>query len=611
METLKIYRTDIDGIRAIAVLSVILFHLGYMENGYLGVDVFFVISGYLITGIIYREITENRFSIKNFYERRIRRIIPLLLFITIVAFLLGLWLMLPDDLENLSQSVFASDLSLNNILMYITSKDYWAVKNAYKPLIHTWSLSVEEQYYLLYPFMFFILKKKNKQYFLPLLFLLSLLSLFAFILKDNPSEKFYFIQYRFFELATGGIAVVYFKDKIWQGHSNSRFLLYSLIILLILILFFPILESNDLKVILITIITALILIFGNSHFLSDKIYKGLLSNKMITGLGKISFSLYMWHQLVFAFARYTWFEVLTPWISLSLFVLILFLSILTYYFIETPFRNRTTFSFRKVLIILSVAFFFIVPSSLYVYMIGGIVRDVPELGLTFQPLPHTLNFFSGRDNVNIHYNAKVRAYDRPFSDSGKTKVLVIGDSFGRDFVNILLESNLPPTLEIRYFDIQRIRSDPAIAGRIDNADYLFFSIRNGIDKNFLSTIGQTFHFRSDHKKILVVGPKDFGYSNGISYHKIRTSHLDCSSYRTKIEKEVLRRNHELHMLWGEKYIDLVTLVTDPQGNVLVFTPNCKYISQDTDHLTQYGAIFFAALLHDRLYKILNLPGENG
>ena len=127
------YRNDIDGLRAYAVIAVIIFHLGFLPNGYLGVDVFFVISGFLITSIIYKELTNNSFSIWKFYERRIRRIIPLLLFITTTAFGFGLILMLPDDLENLAQSVVASNFSANNILMLITSADYWATKNEYKP----------------------------------------------------------------------------------------------------------------------------------------------------------------------------------------------------------------------------------------------------------------------------------------------------------------------------------------------------------------------------------------------------------------------------------------------------------------------------------------------
>tara|TARA_B110000046_G_scaffold86106_1_gene94179 strand:+ start:3644 stop:4450 length:807 start_codon:yes stop_codon:yes gene_type:complete len=262
-----IYRTDIDGLRALAVISVILFHLGYINNGYLGVDVFFVISGYLITGIVYREVKNNKFSVLKFYERRIRRIIPLVLFTSLIAFILGVFFMLPDDLENLSQSVFASNLSVNNVLMYITSTDYWAVKNDYKPLMHTWSLGIEEQFYLLYPFVFFFLKKNKIKYILPVLILLSIFSISAFLLENNSSAKFYFIQYRFFELSIGGIAAIYFNSSNLNYKSNkSQYFLFLLLIILVGILLFPIKLDNDIKIILVTLITTAVLVFGDIHF---------------------------------------------------------------------------------------------------------------------------------------------------------------------------------------------------------------------------------------------------------------------------------------------------------------------------------------------------------
>ena len=205
------YRSDIDGLRAIAVFSVIFFHLKCTNNGYLGVNVFFVISGYLITSIIFKEVENNTFSILKFYERRIRRIIPLVLFTSFIAFILGLVFMLPDDLENLSQSVIASNMSLNNLLMFKTSSNYWAIKNDFKPLMHTWSLGIEEQFYLFYPFIFFFLKKK-KSTILKVLIVTTIVSLIAFIFSNNTSAKFYFIHYRFFELSIGGIAAIYWSQ---------------------------------------------------------------------------------------------------------------------------------------------------------------------------------------------------------------------------------------------------------------------------------------------------------------------------------------------------------------------------------------------------------------
>ena len=283
------YRNDIDGLRAIAVIAVILFHLGFLPNGYLGVDIFFVISGFLITSIVYYEAKNNKFSTLKFYERRIRRIIPLLLVTTSFAFFLGLFLMLPDDLENLSQSVVASNLSVNNILMLITSSDYWAVRNEYKPLMHTWSLGIEEQFYLLYPLLFFVLRGKRLKYVFPTLIIFSLLSLIFFILPGNVASKFFLLQYRFFELSFGGISAIYFF-KVKQIRKESIYLLYASTALLLLILVIP-WGTNLFKVLVVAILTTVIISVGKYFYEDDKFITTVFRNNVFVFIGKISFSL--------------------------------------------------------------------------------------------------------------------------------------------------------------------------------------------------------------------------------------------------------------------------------------------------------------------------------
>lgn len=152
------YRKDIDGLRAISVIAVVLFHMQYFKLGYLGVDVFFIISGFLITSILYKSREGNSLSLAHFYNRRIRRIVPLVLVINIVGIALGLILMLPYDLDKLVQSVIATNFFGNNILELYTSKDYWQIANEYSPLMHTWSLGIEEQFYLFFPFVLFYLR---------------------------------------------------------------------------------------------------------------------------------------------------------------------------------------------------------------------------------------------------------------------------------------------------------------------------------------------------------------------------------------------------------------------------------------------------------------------
>ena len=237
------YRNDINGLRAISVLAVIAFHFGFFSNGYLGVDVFFVISGYLITTIVFREAKENSFSIINFYLRRIRRIIPLVVFILSVSLIVGLIVMLPDDLENLAQSVVATNFFGNNILQLVTTHDYWNIVNEYKPLMHTWSLGVEEQFYFIYPILFLILgNSKRIKYILPVLVLLSISSLFLFLFYSDADAKFYLIQYRFWELSLGGIGSILTINKNINGKYKFVFLLSLMSVLFLEI-------SNDLKII--------------------------------------------------------------------------------------------------------------------------------------------------------------------------------------------------------------------------------------------------------------------------------------------------------------------------------------------------------------------------
>ena len=152
MRNFFLYRSEIDGLRAVAVIPVMIFHAGFdlLAGGYLGVDIFFVISGYLITCMILAQKSNNQFSYASFYERRIRRIIPALLIVMLFCIPFAYFMMQPDDLENFGQSLISTTFISNNILLYITS-GYWDLTSSFKPLLHTWSLGVEEQYYLIFP----------------------------------------------------------------------------------------------------------------------------------------------------------------------------------------------------------------------------------------------------------------------------------------------------------------------------------------------------------------------------------------------------------------------------------------------------------------------------
>ena len=574
MSVTKGYRKDIDGLRAIAVIIVIIFHLGYLPKGYLGVDIFFVISGYLITRILYNEALENRFSIGNFYVRRIRRIIPLVIFTVLITLIVGLIVMLPDDLENLSQSVIATNFMSNNILLLITTGNYWDISNHFKPLMHTWSLGVEEQFYFILPLIVLLFKGKLVKWILPALSILACLSLFLFLLPSvgtNPA-KFYLIQYRFFEIALGGIFAIVFRDRIIQFPWGIFLFLF-----LVYISLFKSTIADDLLLILVVVLSALFMISKRSN-----IEHVILANPLMQYIGKISFSLYMWHQIVFAYARYIVFEDIQTWPHILVLLLItVVFSIASYNFIEIPFRDQKRIGTKSVLFILSIATITISLGSFYLYYKKGIIRDVPELDL------YSSKKYAG--NLHIKYNERIYAYNKVFTRSNKTKILVVGSSFARDWANILLESKFSNGIEITY--LVKLEHDLNTIEKLKLADKIYFST---IDIAEFKDIAKKFNI--DETKVWNIGPKNFGKNNGIIYNHPKNNNY-CIQ-RTKIDEEFFTHNNLLKKQWKERYIDLIALVVDDKKTMPVFTNECKLISQDCTHLTEFGAKYYAEIIND-------------
>ena len=579
------YRKDIQGLRAIAVISVILYHLGYLPNGYLGVDIFFAISGYLITKIVYNEVLNGHFSLANFYLKRIRRIIPLVLFITTVALIVGLFVMLPDDLENLCQSVIATNFFANNILLLITSKNYWAIANEYKPLMHTWSLGVEEQFYFLYPLIFLVLGGDRKKWILPSIAIFTAISFLLLLFSTNEGSKFYLIQFRFFELSLGGLGAIIFKDKLIKS-NYSVFL--TLGILIILLFDFPILDSLQLLLVVLFSVGLLI-----SETANNRINSFLLGNAIVIWVGKLSFSLYMWHQVILAYARYFVYEQISFPGSMMVIAITLFLSTLTFYFIEEPFRDkqvvRTKWLFSMIIFFL----FTTSGSAYYLYSVGGITRDVPELEL--KATNNYVNKGDSKRNIHIEYNAKIYDFDKMFTTDDKIKVLIIGNSFARDFANILLESKSANRFNISYApDIETCKD---INQRFSKADFIFFS---EMTIKELENVKPKFNI--DTTKVWNIGTKNFGANNGLFYNN--KGDIGYCDQRTSMNEKFVLKNDSLKHQWGSKFINLIELIIDKDGRVPVFTPDCKFISQDCKHLTQAGAVYFAELIDvTRIFRI--------
>ncbi|MDC0455023.1 acyltransferase, partial [Candidatus Pelagibacter sp.] len=239
------YRPEIDSLRAIAVLGVIIYHaklyiFGYQffTGGYLGVDIFFVISGYLIFSLIYKELQiYNKLDFKNFYERRARRILPALIFVILVSFIFSWKLILPTSFIDYSKSVIYSLVFSSNFYFFFSGQLYGAESGLLKPLLHTWSLSVEEQFYIIFPLFTLLFFKYLNKYIFYLFIFISILSfaLSQFLSIHNPSLNFYFLTSRIWEVLCGAM-LVFFENKNKKTFSNliSNFFVFIGLVLIIL-----------------------------------------------------------------------------------------------------------------------------------------------------------------------------------------------------------------------------------------------------------------------------------------------------------------------------------------------------------------------------------------
>jgi len=344
-----VYRPEIDGLRAIAVGAVILYHAQitifdhqFFRGGFIGVDIFFVISGYLITSIILKElVTTGSFSFKHFYERRIRRLLPVLLFIVLISLPFAWVYLLPSNFIDFSKSILYSLGFSSNFYFHYSGQIYGSEDGLLKPFLHTWSLSVEEQYYIIFPVVLLVTFKHFRKYLIHILILgfIVSLGLAEWTSRNYPSASFYFFHTRMWELLAGSM-MAYFETTKGHRRQNKTLTLIlpttGLILIGHSILFF-----NDQmfhpSLYTLSPIIGVCLIIWFSH--KDELITKILSTKLFVGIGLISYSLYLWHYPIFAFSRIDGFYYNNS-NKLFLGVIIIFLSIITYYFIEQPFRKK-------------------------------------------------------------------------------------------------------------------------------------------------------------------------------------------------------------------------------------------------------------------------------
>ena len=435
MQTKITYRPEIDGLRAIAVFAVIFYHSeaelfdhNFFPGGFIGVDIFFVISGYLITSLILKELTFNKsFSFLNFYERRIRRIIPALLIVIIFSLPIAWLYLLPLDLIEYSKSILYSLGFSSNYFFYLADIEYNAQDSLLTPFLHTWSLSVEEQYYIIFPIFLIVIFKFLKKY---LLFILSIVLLASVTLAsitapENFSLNFYSIQTRMWQLISGSILAYLEINRNLRSKNNS--FNEFLPVLGLFLIFYSFIFYND-TILHPSILTCapiigvcLIIWFSNKDGYLTKI----LSSKIFVSTGLISYSLYLWHFPIFSFAKIIEFTEGDLLKKLFLIILTIFISKISYLIIEKKFRNKKIVSTKILVYLIVSSLTAIILFNLLIIQNSGFKNRLPEIlqknsGTNF--LWKTLKNKNGEDCWKKMNNYCI------FNDSGEKKVTIIGDS---------------------------------------------------------------------------------------------------------------------------------------------------------------------------------------
>lgn len=433
------YRADIDGLRAIAILIVILYHAeiilfgqDWFVGGYIGVDIFFVISGYLITRIILSEVQKTgKFSFLNFYERRARRLLPMLFAIIFVFTPIAWHILRPSDFVEYSESILASLYFGSNFFFYFNTTEYGADSALLKPFLHTWSLSVEEQFYLVFPILSLVIYKYFRSKFLVILIGFSFISLlFSIYLEGrNPDLNFYSPFSRFWELAVGAVLAHRELNVTYSSGAENNRILPKIGLLLVICSIFLFDESTAHPALLTILpVAGVALIIGFPS--QNEIVGRLLGIKAFVSVGLISYSAYLWHFPIFALARHTSLTH-TNYDKLLWIVLTIVLSIASYFIVEKPFRRRNFINGKKL-------FFSLVSSTLIT--ISGCL--LVSKGHITKSQDVSIEYLLDKNAFRAEAHKFEFGFDYSVKTNNKKNVLIVGNSHAEDLLKALSFSYL-------------------------------------------------------------------------------------------------------------------------------------------------------------------------
>lgn len=610
------YRPEIDGLRAVAVIPVILFHAGFnwAEGGYVGVDVFFVISGYLITNLIISDLESGSFSLSNFYERRARRILPAL-FLVMVASLPIAWLLLaPTDLTEFSQSLIAVATFFSNIFFWQQQSGYFATAGELKSLLHTWSLAVEEQFYIVFPLFLLITWRLGVRLVAAILIGAFLLSLFISVQMTEklPNAAFFLLPSRGWELLLGAGAAFLLKYRPpFTSLAIHQFLsLTGLGLLTFSLLTFDQQTRFPGPLALVPTFGTFLLIVStvpNTTLYSALGYKPLVS------IGLISYSAYLWHQPLFSFARHRVAEELPIGLASGLCFLTLVLAWCTWRLVELPFRDARKVSINVITrgAIIGVVFF--ICAGGYGLITKGGLNNLSDEERTLYS-----NFIDARQYVTNRGDAMQGSDFK--KDTDKRRVLIIGDSFAEDLVNAVHEAGLDNDYSFGFFKIParcgivfstdtsrlahrsrdcRSRSsldNPSLRPILEKADEVWLS--SIWPHTVIPYLEETIQsIMREDKKVIIFGAKYFGEVSANHFKRTRASMWD-NQERTPLELQKATRLQEKNAYIRDRALSAGVSFINPHQVICGRESHCqnfldyRLISFDGEHLTRFGASRF-------------------
>lgn len=580
------YRPEIDGLRAVAVISVFIFHLNskWLPGGFVGVDIFFVISGYLITTILYNECETGDFSLARFYQRRIARIFPAFFAVALATILSASFVYSSLDFSSAGASLVAAALSVANI-KYMSQGNYFEVSKDAQPFLHYWSLSVEEQFYVFFPILLFLLFRYARSYLNFVLVLLGLGSLFACIklTQSNPVWAFYLLPTRAWELIAGSLLAL--TSFAVAANSYTRVALRWLPVsglILIGCSFVFIKEGPGFPGwnAIFPVAGAVAIIFPKTDYSFTDFVKKILSSSPMVSVGKISYSLYLWHWPVFSLIDYQFYLASDDFRLLMKLGLSFSLAFISFRFIETPIRlflsqlsnRRIAYTTFFIVLAIFVALGFYIRKTQHV---NATLAEVASGGLVFSVRPGSASVVLMGDSNGSMYGVIMKE---------------ICEDLGENLTVISVDAGDP--LPKKNGNSSKLWLDSLEVIKKSKPEYLVFAAHwtDKLDGDFERLAVAIDELKPFVGRIILLNQPPI-LQKEVSRDSFRTGLRP--SFRESMQVQIKRRlaNEYLNQLQSKKVsvVDVSSLFETVDGNILVFDELGRMLYQDATHLSGYGA----------------------